>query len=138
LQSTSAGSHATIDFTNANGSTLAASSLVGGSGAFLDIRNWTHTTLTTDDSSTTNDRLLFASNPGLTAAQLANVQFFNDSGTLVGNGGQIIAYGNMFELVAIPEPSTWFAAGLALLFIGYTQRRKLVPALKRFAALPPG
>ncbi len=41
LQSTSIGSHATIDFaTGANGSSLVFSSLVGGSGAFLDVRNW--------------------------------------------------------------------------------------------------
>ena len=125
LQSTSSGSHAIIDFTNANGSTLAASSLIGGSGAFLDIENWTHSTLTTDDSSTTNDRLLFANNPGLSASDLANVQFFNDSGTLVSNGGQIITYGNMFELVAIPEPSAWFAAALALGAIVFTQRKRV-------------
>ncbi|MBV9007596.1 MAG: autotransporter-associated beta strand repeat-containing protein [Verrucomicrobia bacterium] len=37
-----------------------------------------------------------------------------------------------FSLVAIPEPSTWFAAALTLLALGYTQRRKLVPALKLF------
>ena len=125
LQSTSSGSHAIIDFTNANGSTLAASSLIGGSGAFLDIKNWTHSTLTTDDSSTTNDRLLFANNPGLSASDLANVQFFNDSGILVSNGGQIITYGNMFELVAIPEPSAWFAAALALGAIVFTQRKRV-------------
>jgi len=39
------------------------------------------------------------------------------------------ANGN-FDLIAIPEPSTWVAAALTLLAIGYTQRRKLTSALR--------
>src|SRR5690349_13814350 len=39
------------------------------------------------------------------------------------------ATGN-FDLIAIPEPSTWVAAALTLLAIGFTQRRKLTAALK--------
>jgi fibronectin-binding autotransporter adhesin len=124
LQSTSSVSRAMIDFlTGANGSTLAFSSLVGGNGAFLDIKNWTGTPFT-DDSSTGNDRLLFGIDPGLTAAQLANVRFFDDSGAFIG-AGEIIGYGNMFELVAVPEPSTWLAAALALGAIGFSQRKRL-------------
>jgi hypothetical protein len=124
LASTSSGSPATIDFlTGANGSTLAFSSLVGGNGAFLDIKNWTGT-LFTDNSATGNDRLLLAVDPGLTAAQLANVRFFDDSGAFIGPAG-IIGYGNMFELVAIPEPSTWLAAALALGAIGFSQRKRM-------------
>jgi autotransporter-associated beta strand protein len=50
------------------------------------------------------------------------------------NGGD----GNDLVLTCVPEPSTWIAAALAVLALGYTQRRKLVPALKRFStALPP-
>ena len=57
LQTTSSVSRATIDFlTGANGSTLAFSSLVGGNGAFLDIKNWTGTPFI-DNSATGNDRL---------------------------------------------------------------------------------
>ena len=124
LQSTSSVSRATIDFlTGANGSTLAFSSLVGGNGAFLDIKNWTGTPFT-DESATGNDRLLFGVDPGLTAAQLANVRFFDDSGAFIG-AGEIIGYGNMFEMVAIPEPSTWLAAALALGAIGFSQRKRL-------------
>ena len=124
LQSTSSVSRAMIDFlTGANGSTLAFSSLVGGNGAFLDIKNWTGTPFT-DDSATGNDRLLFGIDPGLTAAQLANVRFFDDSGAFIG-AGEIIGYGNMFELVAVPEPSTWLAAALALGAIGFSQRKRL-------------
>jgi len=40
-----------------------------------------------------------------------------------------VAGGN-FDLVAIPEPSTWVAAALTLLAIGYTQRRKVMATLK--------
>ena len=124
LASTSSGSRATIDFlTGANGSTLAFSGLIGGNGAFLDIKDWTGTPFT-DNSATGNDRLLFGVDPGLTAAQLANVRFFDDSGAFIG-GGEIIGYGNMFELVAIPEPSTWLAAALALGVIGFSQRKRV-------------
>jgi hypothetical protein len=47
------------------------------------------------------------------------------------------------NFTVVTEPGTWIGAALTLLFIGYTQRRKLVPALKRFTAalptaLPPG
>lgn len=74
----------------------------------------------------------------------------SESGTFTGIvDGQLVVYDGYaftadytttgFNLVAIPEPSTWFAAVLTLLSVGYTQRRKLVPALKRFtAALPLG
>src|SRR5438067_759412 len=124
LQITSSVSRATIDFlTGANGSTLAFSSLVGGNGAFLDIKNWTGTAYT-DNSATGNDRLLFGIDPGLTAAQLANVRFFDDSGAFIG-AGEIIGYGNMFEMVAVPEPGTWVAAALALGAIGFSQRKRL-------------
>jgi len=124
LQSTTSLLHATIDFgSGANGSSLVFSSLVGGNGAFLDIKNWTGTPFT-DNSATGNDRLLFGIDPGLTAAQLANVRFFDDSGAFIG-AGEIIGYGNMFELVAVPEPSTWLAAALALGAIGFSQRKRL-------------
>ena len=39
------------------------------------------------------------------------------------------AAGN-FDLIAIPEPSTWVAAALTLLAIGFTQHRKVTFALK--------
>jgi autotransporter-associated beta strand protein len=35
-----------------------------------------------------------------------------------------------FDLIAIPEPSTWVAAALTLLAIGFTQRRKVTATLK--------
>jgi fibronectin-binding autotransporter adhesin len=125
LTSTSAGSHATIDFaTGALGSSLVFSSLSGGSGAYLDILNWTGA-LRTDSGATTNDRLLFASNPSLSETQLAHFQFFNDAGVAFATGATIISYGNEFELVPVPEPSTWIGGALTLGAIGFTQRRRL-------------
>jgi hypothetical protein len=42
------------------------------------------------------------------------------------------ALGN-FDLIAIPEPSTWVAAALTLLTIGFMQRRKMTAALARLS-----
>jgi autotransporter-associated beta strand protein len=124
LSTTSSGSHAIIDFgSGANGSTLVFDSLTGASGAFLDIKNWTNTPLV-DAGLPTSDRLLFATQPAFTDAQLAHVAFYNDAGTLLFTGGTIIPYGNEFELVAAPEPSTWIGAALALGAIGVTQRKR--------------
>jgi PEP-CTERM motif len=131
LTSTSAGSHATFDFlTGANGSSLVFSSLASGSGAFVDIKFWTGT-IGSDTGATGNDRLLFATDPGLTNAQLANYQFYNDAGTAFAVGGTIIVYGNEFELVPVPEPSTWVGGALALSALGFMQRRRLARVLKR-------
>jgi autotransporter-associated beta strand protein len=41
--------------------------------------------------------------------------------------------GNDLVLTAIPEPSTWVAAALTLLAIGYTQRRKVTSALAKLS-----
>jgi hypothetical protein len=43
------------------------------------------------------------------------------------------AVGGNFDLIAIPEPSTWVAAALTLLAIGYTQRRKVASALAKLS-----
>jgi autotransporter-associated beta strand protein len=137
LTSTSSGSHATIDFlTGANGSSLVFSSLVGGNGAFLDIKNWTGTA-GSDNSATGNDRLLFAADPGLTNAQLANIAFFNDSNVAFTVGGTLIAYGNEFELVPVPEPSTWLAAALALGAVGFSQRKRVRGCARVISGLAP-
>jgi fibronectin-binding autotransporter adhesin len=122
LQTTSATSMAVIDFTNGNSSSLVFSSLSGGSGAFVNVLNWTGTA-NTDLGTATNDRLLFAADPGLTLTDLANWQFFNDSGTAFAVGGTIIPYGNQFELVPVPEPSTWTGAALALGAVGWMGRK---------------
>lgn len=133
LQSTSSGSHAVINFTSGTGSSLVFSSLSGASGAFVDVLNWTGTARM-DSGATTNDRLLFATDPGITQVQLANWQFFNDSGTPFATGAMEIAYGNMFEIVPVPEPSTWVAGGLACLALALTHRRRLSRLLARSSA----
>jgi hypothetical protein len=113
------------------GSALAFSSLIGGSGKFVDILNWTGQ-LGFDNGSSNNDRLLFASDPALSQTDLANFNFYSDGGsTLFAAGGTEFVYGNMFEIVAVPEPSTWVAAGLSLLVIAYSQRRRFARAIKR-------
>jgi autotransporter-associated beta strand protein len=127
LQNTSSLSHAVFDF----GSITAGSSLVFSSlsalskGAFVDILNWGGAG-NSDSGAGTNDRLLFASDPGYTAADLANFTF---SG--FGPGALEIAYGNMFEIVPIPEPSTWAAGGLALASLFCWQRHRFARYFKR-------
>jgi autotransporter-associated beta strand protein len=114
LQNTTSLARATVDFDpDSLGSSLAFSNLLGGAGAFVNIINWTGLPLT-DNGNTANDRLLLASDPGLSATQLANYAFYNDAGGLIATGGQIISYGNMFEIVPIAESETWVAGGLAL------------------------
>lgn len=127
LTSTSASSHATINFgAGANGSSLVFSSL-SGSGAYLDIRNWTGT-FGSDDGSSGNDRLLFATDPS--SQDLSHYAFYDDAGALIGGSAEAIAYGNLYELVPVPEPSTWVAGALAFLAVGYTQRRRLSQILR--------
>ncbi len=43
------------------------------------------------------------------------------------------AAGGNFDLIAIPEPSTWVAAALAMLVIGFTRGRKFTSALKKLS-----
>jgi hypothetical protein len=113
-----------IDFATP-GSALAFSSLVGAAGQYVDIFNWTGN-LGFDDGNANNDRLLSASDPGLSQTDLANFNFYSDGGsTLFGAGGTEFVYGNMFEIVAVPEPGTWFAAALALGAIGFAQRKRV-------------
>ena len=107
------------------GSALAFSSLVGAAGQYVDIFNWTGN-LGFDDGNANNDRLLSATDPGLSQTDLANFNFYSDGGsTLFAAGGTEFGYGNMFEIVAVPEPSTWFAAALTLVAIGFSQRKRL-------------
>ena len=89
----------------------------------MDILNWTGNA-GFDNGSANNDRFLFASNPNLTNAQLANFAFFNDSNTPYAIGATIFEYGGTYELVPVPEPSTWAAAALALAAIVWTQRQR--------------
>jgi hypothetical protein len=55
---------------------------------------------------------------------------------IIGGYAWIVSYtgginGNDFVLTAVPEPSTWFAGGLALAALVYTQRRRTRSAIRR-------
>jgi hypothetical protein len=127
-------SHSTIDFnapgssSTAGGSALVFQSLANSfvSGTALTIAHWTGNA--NQDGS---DRLLFATDPGLTLANLANVQFTNDAGVNFALGAMEISFNGMFELVPVPEPTTWLAAVLSLGAIAFTQRRRLARIVRR-------
>jgi hypothetical protein len=117
---------ATIDFaTGANGSTLsAASGVVTGAGT-ISILNWTGT-LYADNGSATNDRLLYETDPGFSAGQLAQFQFYDDTGTAIGAGAMEIAFNGWTEIVPVPEPSTWISGFLSLGgLIVFTAKRRV-------------
>jgi hypothetical protein len=56
--------------------------------------------------------------PSVTAAQLSQFQFFNDSNMALCLGATQIFYNGYYELVPVPEASTWAAAALAARVIG--------------------
>jgi autotransporter-associated beta strand protein len=86
----------------------------------LSIYNWSGTPITGDGT----DQLYFGDNAlGLTPIQLTQISFYSDAGnTFIGTG----AWGTDLdgEVVPVPEPGTWAGAALALLAIGFTQRRR--------------
>lgn len=127
LTGTTNASRATIDFGNTQtGSALVFSSLAaGGKGSFVNILGFTGTALA-DNGLPTNDRLLFATDPGFTRADLANWQFFNDAGTGYTTGGVEILFNGYFEIVPVPEPATTalMLASATLLGVGAWRRGK--------------
>jgi autotransporter-associated beta strand protein len=127
LQTNNSSSHEVINFGSTTaGSSLVFSSLLASSkGAYVDVLNWGGTA-NSDNGATTNDRLLFASDPGFSAADLANFAF---SG--FGTGAIEIQYGNLFEIVPVPEPSTWVAGVAAVFGLLYHRRRRLKMLLMR-------
>jgi autotransporter-associated beta strand protein len=89
-------------------------------GQTLSIWNWSGTTITGGGT----DQLYFGNTiAGLTPAQLLEFQFYSDNGQTAFTPGGVIL--NTGEIVPVPETSTWVAGALALLAIGYTQRKKL-------------
>jgi len=75
------------------------------------------------------DQLLFGTtSSGLTAGQIAEIQFLNPSGFSAGTyGAAILANG---EIVPIPESSTWVAGALAFIGLFATQRRRLARIMR--------
>jgi hypothetical protein len=108
--------NSTIDFGSGN-STLnfADSHSIGWTGT-LSIWNWT----------SGSDYLIFGiDNSALTSGQLNQISFYSGSGggTFLGTA----AFGNLGELVAVPEPSTWVAmAALTICGAGLLIRRRQI------------
>ena len=71
---------------------------------------------------------MFANAPGGFYQDGADLFFVNYADN--GDGG-LLANDISLTLVAVPEPSTWVAAGLSLLVIAYSQRRRFARAIKR-------
>jgi autotransporter-associated beta strand protein len=89
-----------IDFTSASsGSVLVFQNFSLASGTAITIDHWTGSA-----GSNGVDKLLFASNPGYTLTDLANVQFTDDTGTNFATGAQLIDFNGYFELVPVPVP----------------------------------
>lgn len=113
--------NATIDFTSANGgSELVFQTFNFISGTVANITHWTGTA-----GADGSDRLLFATNPNLTTNDLRFIQFTDDLGANFVTGGMIIPYNGYYELVPVPEPSTWAAGVMGLLAVAVSQRRRI-------------
>lgn len=120
----------TIDFgSGSNGNTLLAASLaVDGSGTISIVR-WTGLAMG-DNGSLGSDRLLFVADPQLSAEQLAQFQF-SGIGNGFDSGAGIIRYNGYYELVPVPEPTTWVGAALCVGAFALALRRKLSPRASR-------
>ena len=84
----------------------------------LSIYNWTGTAVTGGGT----DQVIFASQ-GLTQAQLDSINFYSDAGTTL-LGTATWASGNVNEIVAIPEPSTWVMMMSGFGFLAMLRRKR--------------
>ena len=79
------------------------------------------------------EQILFGgTNSGLTTIQLNNISFYSGSGSgLLSGYATILADGEIIPgvMTAVPEPGTWLAGALALLAVGYTQRKRFAKKL---------
>ena len=133
---------ATLDLgTGAQGNALVFAQAATFTSGTLQIWNWSQGAYTIgfNDTGTLNDtqdRFLFnGTGSGFTPAQLANIQFFSDGGTIpVGTGaGEVTFTGGQFEIVPVPEPATTALLGTVALcaLLGCRARRR---AALRFSA----
>ena len=106
-------------------------------GNTLSIYNWNGTPITGGGA----EQILFGSDTtSLTQGQLDLITFYSDAGT-TSLGTAAFATSNDGEIVpqAVPEPSTWFAGGLMLVTLLFTQRRRLFSLkLSEFTRLVKG
>lgn len=124
LTLTASGSH--LDFGTGTVGVLTFASFTPG--AFtLTIDNWTGTANTVGSAST--DRLIFASN------QSANLSSFSFTGFSGATEVDLLnGYWEVVPVAAVPEPSTWVAAALALAVVGFhflRRRASRQPAFRR-------
>jgi autotransporter-associated beta strand protein len=93
----------------------------------LEIDNWSGST-----SGGGTDQLIFGTtSSGLTASQIAEVQFLNPNGFAAGTYGATILGNGELVPTAIPEPGTWVTGGLTLAGLVCWQRRTNSKKLKR-------
>jgi hypothetical protein len=116
LQSSSvidlANSASIIAFANSSGATWSGT---------LSIYNWSGTPLTGGGT----DQLYFGNDAtGLTLGQLADFQFYSDAGLTPYLAGAVILADGEVVPTAIPEPSTWIGAALALAAVGVMGRKR--------------
>ncbi|MFN2623314.1 MAG: beta strand repeat-containing protein, partial [Chthoniobacterales bacterium] len=96
----------------------------------LSIYNWSGNPITGNGT----DQLYFGTDTtGLAPSQLAQISFYSDSGsTFLGFGSWGTDLdGEVVPLAAVPEPSTWVGAALALGAIGFMARGRAIQKLKR-------
>lgn len=97
----------------------------------LSIYNWSGIALTGNGT----DQLYFGNtSAGLSLTQLADFQFYTGPGTgaflpgaIILPTGEVLPTG----MTPVPEPGTWVAGALALLALGYTQRRRFTLAIAK-------
>jgi fibronectin-binding autotransporter adhesin len=118
-----------VDMTSTTADQINVTGLISLSTAILQLNIPNGTTFTTGQQFTllnndSNDLISGAFSNAPSGTDLIGGYFWNVSYT----GGT----GNDFVLTAaIPEPSTWFAGGLALASLIYTQRRRMRSAIRR-------
>ena len=89
-------------------------------GVTLSIYNWSGST-----SGGGTDQLYVGNDStGLTGGRLGQVEFYSDSGITALGVAQILGDGELVP-TAVPEPSTWFAAALAVAGLALMQRKRI-------------
>ena len=120
----------TLDFDSAsNGNLLVFNGFSGSS--TVAVTNWTNADFngTTNSGLTTDDRLVFSQNM---SSFLSLFDFGSGAGVGVSEinlGGTYYEVG--FSPTAVPEPSTFIAAGLLLGLLGYRERRRIGATWKK-------
>ncbi len=124
---------ATLDLgTGAQGNALVFAPNANFTSGSLKIFNWSQGTYAfgTPDTGALNDtqdRFLFnGTGSGLSAARLANIQFYSDAGvSLIGSANEV-PFGAQFEIVPVPEPATGALLGSVALcaLLGVRRRKK--------------